>query len=253
MDKAELMQKEIENKRKLPEEIKKDIKKKILHNLILALIIILYLDAVNILFNKLENNMFEKIMKFVALGIDVITVILFEIAYRRKSKRIFIVGIELLICSIFSLYVPYIYLFTNLKNVITICLEIIIIYYIIKAFIIFKGRQFEYQNNLSDVKEILKDSEKESYLEEESTKVFKEIQKYKTEQKEELIKEQKRIGKLKEEAKKEKIKKDAVKNEKAKKELTKKTNTNVKKDKTTSKTKSTQKKSKTTTKNKITK
>lgn len=252
MDKAELMQKEIENKRKLPEEIKKDIKKKILHNLILALIIILYLDAVNILFNKLENNMFEKIMKFVALGIDIITVILFEIAYRRKSKRIFIVGIELLICSIFSLYVPYIYLFTNLKNVITICLEIIIVYYIIKAFIIFKGRQFEYQNNLSDVKEILKDSEKESYLEEESTKTFKEIQKHKIEQNEELLKEQKRIGKLKkEEAKKEKAKKELTKKDENK--INKKTTTNTKKGKTTSKAKSTQKKQKTVAKKEMAK
>lgn len=50
----------------------------------------------------------------------------------------------------------------------------LIIYYAIKSFIIFKRKQFEYRNNLSDIKEIVKDTENSSYIEEESTKSYRE-------------------------------------------------------------------------------
>ena len=169
MDKAELMQKEIEDKRKLPEELKKIIKKNILHNLLIATIIILYLCIINILFYKLENHVFEQQMKFFALGIITVTVIVFEIAYRKESGRTCIIGIELLLCSIISLYIPYIYLSYLFENVnikiLTYALPICIaVYYLFKAYVIYKSGKIKHQNNLSDVKEILKDTEKESYL-----------------------------------------------------------------------------------------
>ena len=149
MDNAELMQKEIENIRKLPKEIKKEIRKSIIFNLIVAFIIILYLCTINILFYKLENNVFEQQMKFFALGIISVTVIMFEVAYRKQSKRICLIGIELLLCSIVSLYIPYIYLFANVNlKIFTIILPCAIaVYYIIKAIIIYKTRKIQYQSN----------------------------------------------------------------------------------------------------------
>ena len=189
MDKAELMQKEIEDKRKLPEEIKKEIAKSIFHNLLIATIIIIYLCTINVLFYKLENSVFEHYMKFIALGIICVTVIIFEIAYRRKSKRTAIIGTELLLCSIISLYIPYIYLFTkvNLKLLTTILPLSISGYYIVKAILIYGSRKIEYENNLSDVKEILKDTERKSYLEEESTKSYREYKIQEEKNKKELL------------------------------------------------------------------
>ncbi len=194
MDKIELMQKEIEDKRKLPKEVKSDIKKAIFHNLLIAIIIIAYLCVINILYFKLENQVFEQQMKFFALGIILVTVGVFEIAYRRESKRMCIIGIELLLCSIISLYIPYIYLFVNgtLKNIIMTLPFIIAAYYIIKAFFIYKTREIRYQSNLSDVKEILKDTEKKSYLDEESKKVYREKQEYEEKMKQELLEEQRK-------------------------------------------------------------
>ena len=49
----------------------------------------------------------------------------------------------------------------------------LLIYYGFKSFIIFKQNQFKHRNNLSDVKVLLKDDERKSYLEEESTKTYK--------------------------------------------------------------------------------
>ena len=192
MDKAELMRKEIENKRKLPEELKKEIKKSIFHNLLIAIIIILYLCTINILFYKLENNVFEQQMKFFALGIICITVIVFEVAYRKQSKRTAMIAIELLLCSIISLYIPYIYLFANINlKMITIVLPLSIAgYYIIKAVIIYKTGKIKHQNNLSDVKEILQYNEKQGYLDEESTKSYREIKVQEEKAKKELIEKQ---------------------------------------------------------------
>ncbi len=238
MDKAELMQKEIEDKRKLPEELKKEIKKSIFHNLLIATIIILYLCAINILFYKIEKNFFEQQMKFFALGLISITVIMFEISYRKQSKRTCIIGIELLIFSILSLYIPYIYLYANvnLKMITTILPLSIAVYYMIKAFVIFKSREIGYKNNLSDVKEILKNDENKGYLEEESKKSYREAKANEEKFKKELLeKEQKKAKENKKKTAKNKTNNKSV-------EKNKKSSNNSQKTKTGSKTKNKTKK-----------
>ena len=220
MDKAELMQKEIENKRKLPEELKKEIKKSILHNILIAVIIIVYLCIINVLFYKLENSIFEQQMKFVALGIITITVVIFEIAYRKQSKRMCIIGIELFLCSIISLYIPYIYLSYLFENInikfLTYALPIgIALYYILKAYIIYKTGKIKHHNNLSDIKEILKDTEKNSYLDEESTKLYRQQRQFEEQTKKELLEEQFKKAKSNKEKKAKKQKAETKKNAKS--------------------------------------
>lgn len=239
MDNAELMQKEIENKRKLPEEIKKEIKKNILFNLLIATIIVLYLFSINMLFLNFEKTIFENQMKFFALGLITITVIFFEIAYRKQSKRTCMIGLELLLCSIYSLYVPYIYLYANvnLKMITTILPIGIAIYYIFKAYIIYKTRKFKHQNNLSDVREILSYSEKESYLDEDSSKLYRKQLEFEEETKKELIEEQKRRARLEKEKKNKTSVKPKTKSSDSKKKVTKKSSSSEKdkKSKTTKK------------------
>ncbi len=253
MDNAELMQKEIENKRKLPEEIKKEIKKNILFNLLIATIIVLYLFSINMLFLNFEKTIFENQMKFFALGLITITVIFFEIAYRKQSKRTCMIGLELLLCSIYSLYVPYIYLYANvnLKMITTILPIGIAIYYIFKAYIIYKTRKFKHQNNLSDVREILSYSEKESYLDEDSSKLYRKQLEFEEETKKELIEEQKRRAKLEKEKNNKTSVKPKTKSSDSKKKVAKKSSSSEKdkKSKTTKTTKKTTTK-KTSSKNK---
>lgn len=176
MEKAKLMQLEIEEKRKLPKKIKDSISTNIFQDLLVAIIIMLYFCAVNFSYYKFENKVFEDIMKYFALGIVLFTVIIFEFSYRKNSMQLLIIGLELFSCAILSLYIPYIFLHTTsaIRISIMILPAFLIIYYGIKSFIIFKRRQFEYRNNLSDVKEIVKDTEKSSYIEEESTKSYRE-------------------------------------------------------------------------------
>lgn len=193
MEKAKLMQLEIEQKRKLPKNVKEDIKTNIFHTLIAALINVAYLVAINLMYYKFDNNSFEYYMKYFALGIILVTVLDIEIAYRKDSKKLALIGVELLICGILSLYIPYIYLHTTayLRNTIMILPAILLVYYAIKSFIIFKQKQFVHQNNLSDVKDLLKDDERKGYLEEDSKKLYRAKMEEEEEIRKAIIKKQK--------------------------------------------------------------
>ena len=87
MEKAKLMQLEIEEKRKLPKNVKEEIILKIFHTLIVAIIIVLYFLTVNWFYYNLESVDFEYCMKYYALGIIIATVIVFEIGYRKNSLK----------------------------------------------------------------------------------------------------------------------------------------------------------------------
>ena len=166
-EKLELVEKEIEEKRKLPFDIKNEIFKSIFHNLLIAVIIMVFLCVVNVLFRFLDEITFEIAMKYLALFIIIVTVIVIEVAYRRSSKRTALIGIELLLISVFSLYVPYFYLMASpfFMKLSIIVPGLIAAYYVMKAILIFKSGEFKYHDDLSDVKDILKE-EKKSYIEE---------------------------------------------------------------------------------------
>ncbi len=174
MEKAKLMQLEIEEKRKLPVNVKNVISKKIFQDLIVATIIMAYFCIINYIYYKFENSKFEELLKYFALSISISTVIFFEISYRKNSINLLIIGIELFLCGIFSLYIPFLFLHTNsaIRTSAMILPSFLIIYYAIKSFAIYKKKQIEYRNSLSDVKEIVKNSN-ESYLEEKSEKTLK--------------------------------------------------------------------------------
>lgn len=175
MEKAKLMLLEIEKKRRLPKSVKETISTDIFQNLVAAIIIMAYLSAINIVYYKFETNIFEEYMKYFALGLILVTIIIFETSYRKSSFKFCFIGIELLACSVLSLYIPYIYLHTTraLRTGIMILPACLLVYYAIKSLLIFKQKQFHYQNNLSDVKEIVKETEKTSYLDEESSKTYR--------------------------------------------------------------------------------
>lgn len=209
MEKAKLMQLEIEEKRKLPKKIKDNISTNIFQDLLVAIIIMSYFCIINFLYYNVENNIFEEYMKYFALAIIIFTVITFEISYRKNSIKLLIIGLELFASAILSLYIPYIFLHSTsaLRISIMILPSFLVIYYAIKSFIIFKSEQFQYRNNLSDIKEIVKDTENTNYLEEESTKSYRQKVKQEKELKEKIRKEQKMKKTRKEEAKKQAINK----------------------------------------------
>ena len=176
----------------MPKEVKEKINTHILRSLIAAIVIMAYFCGVNIAFRKLSGLLFEQAMKYVGLLMILITIVTFEFAYRKPEWKLTFIGIELLSCSILSIYIPYIYLHASVGIKIAVLLlpVIFVLYYIIKSFLIFKKQQYDYQSNLSDVKELLKNSEKKSYLEEKSKKTYREKIKQEEKIKDEIAKEQ---------------------------------------------------------------
>lgn len=178
MEKEKLMEKEIEEKRKITDEVRKKIDNEVFYNFLLAVVIMVYMFFINFGFLNLKTEVFKIYIKILTLIIASLTIFFFELSYRKDNLKYTLTGIELLICATIVVYIPFIYLKTNelIKQLIMLVPVYYSLYYSVKNYIIYKKEVFKYQNNLSDVKEIVK-NEEESYLEEDSKKILKEIKK----------------------------------------------------------------------------
>ena len=155
----EKIEKEINEKTKLPNEVKEKIKKEVFTNITVASAIILYfifivLGSVGSIKNvrTIDLNIFSMLFLGIAIAI-------FEISYRKDDGKLSIYGIESLAVAIFTLFLPYIIFELNKTDKKYYLMVSIYIgaYYIIKSIIISIKTKNKYMNaNISDVKEIVK-------------------------------------------------------------------------------------------------
>ncbi len=153
------MVEEITEKRKMTKEVKDQLNKRIFHNCLLAIGLILYICAIDATYIYINQELTTILMKVFPMILISVTIIIFELAYRKDSGRIMIVGIEFFVVSIVLLYLPKIY--ANLDK--KLCVELAFIpifcalYYMVKSILIGIKTKKEYENSLSDVKEIVKE------------------------------------------------------------------------------------------------
>lgn len=155
----EKIEKEISEKTKLPNEVKEKIKKDVFTNIVIASIIILYfifivLGSAGSIKNvrTIDLNIFSILF----LGI---AIIVFEISYRKDDGKLAMYGIESLVVAIFTLFLPYIIfeLSKTDKKYYLMASIYIASYYILKSIIIaIKTKSKHINNNISDIKEIVK-------------------------------------------------------------------------------------------------
>jgi len=89
----------------------------------------------------------------------IISIILFEIGYKKEKTKIFIYGIEFLVLAIFTLlmkHMPKIFGYT-MKSYTEIGIYAFIGYYILKFAIIYTKGRHDQLKSLSDIKEIVKE------------------------------------------------------------------------------------------------
>ena len=164
----------IEDRKKLSEEAKSNIISSIFFDCIIAIIMVVIVFIVNISFSKVNIVSFEKYIKIIQIVVCIISIVLFETAYKKDSMKIGLYGIEFLMFSITILFIPYMYIFNNNINFLNLVIIFFIVYYIIKAISTILIIRHNYlKNNMSDVKEIVKD-DKKGYIDEESKKTLKE-------------------------------------------------------------------------------
>lgn len=239
--------KEIEQKKKLPAEIKNEMNKRIFRNLIFAISIILYFISLNLGFFNIEKSIFNKDTAVFAITSLIIAIVLFEKAYRGEKGYLAIHGLEILAVALFTLFIPYTYFYldTNVVKVVMLAPLYFAFYYIIKSAIIFIQAKNKQKNKISDVKEIVK----------KETRKFEENIEMDKDKDAETVKENDALAKAKENSnktKKTKTDKDTSKKTTAKSE-TRKPKTTTTKTKKTVKNENKEENKKATTKSKRTK
>lgn len=152
------IEEEINEKRKMPKEVKESLRKEIFTNIIIcaclvAYFLFLFLGSVDK--TKAVRVIDLKIFSTIYLATSII---LFEIAYKKDSGKIAIHGVEILLVAIMTLFLPYIIfeLDSKYQKIYYFVGEYIAVYYVIKCICISIIRKRKYSKDVSDIKEIIK-------------------------------------------------------------------------------------------------
>lgn len=131
--------------------------KKIEINIIMLIIVLLYYIAIIILPSKISEPQMEITLKSIAAVIMIVSIIIFEIAYKKDKGTIAIIGIETLIIAIHTLLIIHIVNIANIDFDIYIKTSIFLfsMYFLIKSMILYTIEKKQYLNSLSDIKEII--------------------------------------------------------------------------------------------------
>lgn len=164
----------LKERKKLPKDIKTKIINLVFFNIIFLGLMAVITLVINVSFNKINVEYFKNYIKFIQLALCIISIVLFEVAYKKDSVKITFFAIEFVIFSCLVLFVPYNYISKSDPNFLKIVLGIFTVYYIVKSvYCVISIRHKYLKDNMSDVKEIVKDDEKKSYLDEDSKKTLK--------------------------------------------------------------------------------
>ena len=153
---------EIENRKKLPEDEKKKIRKKSLANILILLIILVFLCALNIAESNIQTESYILILKVLSIAFILITIFLFEVSYKCNKNEMILHSIEMLVISFFTLFLisAYSLYYGSLYKVIYIAMILFTVYYLIKSLIIVRKMKKNYYKSLSDIKTIVAKREK---------------------------------------------------------------------------------------------
>lgn len=164
-----MIEEELEAKQKMPIEMKKATLRSILQNLIMVVIILVLLSLICFMDEKLIKETLATGLKALATFLVVISIIFFEIAYRKEKPGTGLWAMEFMILGLIIMFVPY--LSQYIKNFIIGIAIAFGIYYLIKLLGIIIHKQKEFSDNKSDIKELVKENDK-GYLDEVSKRKF---------------------------------------------------------------------------------
>lgn len=132
-------------------------KKKLFINFAILVVFVLYFYLLNHLFFNLGRERFIEIYKYISISIIFLTIIIFEIAYKKESGIITIYGLEVFLLSVNTIISITMISKLNITfeyyiNISCLCY---LIYYIFKFIINYTINKREYLKSLSDIKDIV--------------------------------------------------------------------------------------------------
>ena len=139
------------------EESNKTIRKKIFENVIIAIGMMIYFILLNFLYVRINEKTLLNVIKIASLVILFLSILIFEIAYRKDSGKIAVHGIETLLLAIHTLTIWTVINKFKLEfeTYILFSTYAFAIYYILKSIIIYTDEKRKYVNSLSDIHEIV--------------------------------------------------------------------------------------------------
>lgn len=157
-EKLKSLEKEIIDKKKLPQEEENKINSKIFENMIIADVLMAFFYLISLGSLNIETPIFITDLKVFSMGLIVLTVILFEISYKKENGNLCIHGIECLVIAIFMLFSTYLYTMyiKEFYMYVSIFSYICAIYYSAKSIVIYRKMKKKYIASLSDIDEIIK-------------------------------------------------------------------------------------------------
>ena len=155
---------EYKKSRIIPKDYKKKIFNRILKNSIIAVIIIAYLIALNILSLRIETTTYILAIKVVCVVLAIVSVIYFELSYKKDNGYLFMHGAEFLVLATITLFSVYAYslFFVTYNSILTYILLAVILYFIIKTICTLKIMKKEYYKSQNDIKDIVKKGNKKN-------------------------------------------------------------------------------------------
>lgn len=161
MEEKEII-KQMEEKRKLPDEIKSKIINEICNCVISSILVYVYFIFLKLGMKNIHKTIYITDLRVFGVSFAILSVVLFENSYNRKSVKKLCTGIEILILAIITMVLQYFVLYLTPKYSIIIPIFAIIynVYFILKAFVMTQKIKIDYKRNLSDIKEIVKNKEK---------------------------------------------------------------------------------------------
>ena len=161
MEEKEII-KQMEEKRKLPKEVKNKIISAFGDCTLSAIIVYVYFIFLNLGIKNIHQNIYLTDLKVFSVSLAVIAVVFFENAYNKKSTKKIYIGIEILVLAIITLLLEYVVLYLTPKYRIIIPIFAILynIYFVFKALLTMHKIKSDYKKSQSDIKEIVKEKRK---------------------------------------------------------------------------------------------
>ncbi|MCI9177098.1 MAG: hypothetical protein HFJ28_00550 [Clostridia bacterium] len=140
------VKKEMKANRKMPEQQLEKMATRIFKNMLLAIIVMIYLNFIILGFLNIENDIFITDLKVFSIAILIIGVGIIEFAYRKKSGRAAIHGIEFVFLALATLGLLYVNLtwvdkFIPIAVLATYAFSI---YYLIKDAVVYRKMKKKY-------------------------------------------------------------------------------------------------------------
>ena len=141
------------------EKVKNILTQNIVINLTYAIITVIYFVFISTQYSKFSGINLNNYIHISSLFFLGISIVIMEISFKKSDELIFANGIEFLAMAVFILLTQHMSkLFNYSIQVYTLAgANFIGIYYILKSAILYTKEQQNTLNNLSDIKEIVKD------------------------------------------------------------------------------------------------